>query len=72
MPESVPAVGVVGVEIDGLAVGGEGLFGVVQEGQRADVAGRRRRFLERLRPLRLAALLDLLKNILGRPGLALG
>ena len=42
MPQLVPAVRVVGVERDGLAIGGEGLACVVQERLCADVPGRRR------------------------------
>ena len=72
MPKLVPAVGVGGVEVDGLAIGSESLSGIVQERQRADVTGRGSSFFERLRALGLAAFLDALKHGFGRPGLALG
>ena len=51
MAEHVPSVGIVGVELDGLGVSAERRFGVVQEGERADMTGRGRGFPERHFPL---------------------
>ena len=70
MAQPVPAVRVVGIEGDGLAVGPERFVRIVQKGQRADVAGGGAGFLVGSVSVGLASFQDALEQRLGLRGIA--
>ena len=69
MPESIPAVRIVRIELHGLGVSGKGLIRVMQIGQCSNMPGGSGRFLQRSPSLGLFAFEDFLEKRLGSIGL---